>query len=216
MKKNIVAITILLSVLLTGCTARPELPKTINKTALDNKYSLIVGSLSRANGLQSFDSWSLLFRRVNEDVKYSNFIKGKMDKKVPFGKYDFDFKEKKNSGNIFAYVVPAGDYEIYGTEMTQSYAYTHTRWKEDEQFSIKFHAEAGKIIYIGEYAIQPVYNGKNFIGVPLMAAGYWLVDDKSERDFILLQNKYPNLNWSEVKKDIIQQPDSPIFVRKNK
>ena len=215
MNKHLAPITILLSIFLIGCTARPELPKVIKASSLDNNYSLVVGSLSRANGLQSFDSWSLLFRTDGEKVEYSNSIKGKMDKNVPFGKYDFDFKERKNSGNIFAYIVPAGDYEIYGTEMTQSYAYTHTRWKESDEFSIKFHAEAGNITYIGEYAIQPVYNGENFIGVPLMASGYWLVDDKFERDLILLKKKYPNLNWSEVTKDIIQQPNSPIFVRKS-
>lgn len=215
MKKYIASITILLSLFLTACTARPELPKAIKASSLNDNYSLIVGSLSRANGLQSFDSWSLLFRSDDKKVNYSNFIKGKMDKKVPFGKYDFDFKERKNSGNIFAYLVPAGVYEIYGTEMTQSYAYTHTRWKAKDEFSIKFHAEAGKITYIGEYAIQPVYDGKNIIGVPLMASGYWLIDDKLERDLTLLKKKYPNLNWSEVTKDIIQQPDSPIFVRKN-
>jgi hypothetical protein len=213
MKKYITLITIGLSILLAGCTARPELPKKINTNALDNNYSLIVGSLSRANGLQSFDSWSLLFRSINADMIYKNFIKGKMDKSVPFGKYDFDFKEKKSSGNIFAYIVPAGDYEIYGTQITQSYGYTHTNWQDSDNFSIRFHAEAGKITYIGEYAIQPVYNGKNLFGASLVSSGYWLIADKSERDLALLQKKYPNLNWNEVKKDIIEYPNTPIFVR---
>jgi hypothetical protein len=214
MKKYLILIIAVFSVFLTGCTARPELPKVIKTDALNNKYSLIVGSLSRANGLYSFDSWSLLFRSVNGETKYSNVMKGKMDKSQPFGKYDFDFKEKKDSGNIFAYLVPAGDYEIYGTEITQSNGFTHTRWK-DNKFSLKIHAEPGKIIYIGEYAIQPVYNGRNMMGVPLVGSGFWLIDDKSDRDLALLKNKYPNLNWDEIKKDIVQEPNSPVFVRKS-
>ncbi|WP_144394352.1 hypothetical protein [Pleionea sediminis] len=213
MNKFISSITIFVSFFIAGCTARPELPKVIKADAINGNSSLIVGSLSRANGLQSFDSWSLQFRSINDENPYSNIIKGKVDKNVPFGRYDFDFKESKNSGNIFAYIVPAGTYEIFATEMTQSYAYTHSRWSSKDEFSLKFQAEAGKIIYIGEYAIQPVYNGKNFIGVPLVGSGYWMISDKSKRDLALLQKKYPNLNWSNVKKDVVEEPNSPVFVR---
>ncbi|WP_299011607.1 hypothetical protein [uncultured Shewanella sp.] len=201
--------------LLSGCTARPELPSSIATHSINSDYALIVGSLSRANGLLSFDSWSLSFRSLKTPIPYNNIIRGKVDKNVPFGKYDFDFKEQKNSGNIFAYLVPAGEYEIYQTNMTNTYGYSFTSWQSKEPFSLKIHANAGQITYIGEYAIQPVYEGKNLFGVPLMALGYWIVNDKSTRDIAMLAHRYPNLNWNNINKNIIREANTPLFIRQD-
>src|SRR5690606_535355 len=104
-----------------------------------------------------FTSWELYFRSL--DQAYHNSINGQMDpSSYLWGRYDFDFKEDKLSGNIFVYRVPAGVYEFYQTQLTEYLPNVQRRiWKAEKPFSVKFLATAGNIVYIGEYAAMPVF-----------------------------------------------------------
>lgn len=209
-------LVLVLLVMVTGCanrTARPELPKELSASSFNNNYVLIVGSLSRGNSLRGFTSWELYFRSL--DQTYHNSVKGRMDPSSRlWGRYDFDFKERQISGNLFAYRVPAGVYEFYQTELTEYLPNVQIRsWKAEKPFSVKFLATAGSIVYIGEYAAMPVFANKGLFGLSILDSGYWAVSDKSERDLRLLKQKYPNLDWEKLKVFIPHIEGSEMFIR---
>jgi hypothetical protein len=209
-----ISITLLFIVIISGCAARPPLPEAINSNSLEAGNSLVVGSLSRRNGMRSFSSWSIYFRDINGTT--SKKIGGKADPAALFNRYDFDFSEKTYSGNLFAFLVPAGEYEIFNAEMGLNQGTTYKHWRSERDFSIKFQAQPGEITYIGEYAVEPLSHKSFFFGLPVTSSGVWLIDDKSTRDIELLKAKYPNLDWNSFNKSIPTEVNTPIFVLKSR
>jgi hypothetical protein len=102
-------------------TERPELPKSIDNNKLQKgDYGLIIGTLSRANAAAIYDIWSLSLRSKGATPSQNINIQGKASTAAPFVAYDFDYKEKQYSGNLFAYLVPAGEYEFYNYRLYQT------------------------------------------------------------------------------------------------
>lgn len=180
-------ILIALSITLFSCkmTERPELPKTIdNGLTNKNGYGLIIGSLSRANADAIYDIWSISLRSKTAKPPQDINILGKASTIAPFVAYDFDYKEKEYSGNLFAYVVPAGEYEFYNYRLFQNRASFYRNWYPEKEFSMPIVVKGGAINYIGEYSATKEYN--------------WEVTNHNARDIALFKVKYPNLDWSKL------------------
>lgn len=175
------------SLTLFGCkmTDRPNLPTTIeNKQALKEGYGLIIGSLSRANAAAIYDIWSIRLRATDPQINKDINILGKASTTAPFVAYDFDYREKMYSGNLFAYIVPAGEYEFYDYRLYQTRGAFYRNWNPKNEFSMPISVKSGAINYIGEYSATKNYN--------------WEVSSNETRDIAFFKAKYPNLDWSKL------------------
>lgn len=180
-------ILIAMSLALFSCkmTERPNLPGTIdNGLAQKDGYGVIIGSLSRANAAAIYDIWSISLRSKDSNIEQDINIRGKASTTAPFVAYDFDYKEKQYSGNLFAYVVPAGEYEFYNYRLFQTRGAFSRNWHPENEFSMPIKVKSGAINYIGEYSATKEH--------------YWEVTNNQTRDIALFKAKYPNLDWSNL------------------
>ncbi|RZF82954.1 hypothetical protein EXT46_05745 [Pseudoalteromonas sp. CO325X] len=183
-------------------TERPNLPETIdNGLAQKDGYGVIIGSLSRANAAAIYDIWSISLRSKDSNMEQDVNILGKASTTAPFVAYDFDYKEKKYSGNLFAYIVPAGEYEFYNYRLFQNRGALSRNWHPEDEFSIPIEVKSGAINYIGEYSATKDY--------------FWEITSNKARDIPLFKARYPNLDWSEL---IISLPkksnESSVLIKK--
>ncbi len=185
-------ITILTGLIfISGCamTARPNLPQSILPAEIDKKgFALIVGSLSRQNGAAIYNHWSINLRSTVHSPVQDIQIAGKASTAAPFIAYDFDYREKKFSGNLFAYLVPAGSYEFYDHFLLQQRGMYTATWRPKKGFSVPLFIQENTINYIGEYAAT--------------AEHFWKVGNNEKRDIEMLKQKYPNLDWTKLKINI--------------
>ena len=176
-------------------TARPNLPSVISESEINKGgYALIVGSLSRRNAAAIYDRWGLSLRRVGSKEPVEFKIEGKASTSVPFVAYDFDYREREYSGNIFAYLVPAGSYEIYNYVLFQTRGAFYRHWSPEKGLSIRFMVKENSINYIGEYAATENYD--------------WKVFQNTDRDIPMLKKRYPDLDWSKF---VISIPEKREF-----
>ncbi|MDH1471014.1 MULTISPECIES: hypothetical protein [unclassified Shewanella] len=189
--------SILISLFICGCamTGRPNLPVDISSNDLNRDgYALIVGSLSRRNAAAIYDRWGINIRKVDSENFFEFNIEGKASTTAPFIAYDFDYRESKYSGNIFAYLVPAGTYEIYNYTLFQTRGEFYRHWSPEDNLSITFSVKENSINYIGEFAATENYD--------------WKIFENKNRDIPMLMKKYPNLDWSDV---VTRIPDKRNF-----
>lgn len=157
-------------------TGRPNLPVDISSNDLNRDgYALIVGSLSRRNAAAIYDRWGINIRKVDSENFFEFNIEGKASTTAPFIAYDFDYRESKYSGNIFAYLVPAGTYEIYNYTLFQTRGEFYRHWSPEDNLSITFSVKENSINYIGEFAATENYD--------------WNIFENKNRDIPMLRKK---------------------------
>lgn len=104
----------------------------------------------------------------------------------------------RDTGKVFVTRLPAGRYEVFDFGFGGSLAGRGTSWSSRTRFSMPFTIRPGEATYIGNFARAPS------LGTPLEAqlgaAGFFVISDKSERDFPIARSREASLG--DIRKDI--------------
>jgi len=107
-------------------------------------------------------------------------------------------------GNIEAVTLPAGQYEFYNFLLVGG----RSRWKSEEDFSIRFNVYAGRVNYLGEIRLIPAV-GRTRLGLPKAEGGHFVISQQRDRDVQLMRRSYPNLDRSDIVSIPITGGDAP-------
>jgi len=104
----------------------------------------------------------------------------------------------RETGKVFVTRLPAGRYEVFDFGFGGSLGGMGTSWSSRTRFSMPFTIRPGEATYIGNFARAPS------LGTPLEpqlgAAGFFVISDKSERDFPIARSREPSL--TDIRKEI--------------
>ena len=123
-------------------------------------------------------SW-IYFRQRGDDDKASILVSQSFYYDV-----DRDYKERDREGSVFSLALEPGDYEFMDVRFFYNTGTVQTTHRAEEEFSLPFSLEAGKVYYLGEFLAYGRY-GENFLGFTVPAGGYFEHRMNSERDLPL-------------------------------
>jgi hypothetical protein len=181
--------------LIYGCASTPILPETLTHADLEHDNGILVGSISRESGDWPYYNYGIFFRRIGGKKRHVIEVIGEWAGYWSWrSEFSDDFKAEDASGSLFAYILQAGDYEIY-----QYFLRSHTGPQERvfrarKDFSIKFTIRPGEIGYIGEFLGQAIM-AKDIIGIPVAVGGNWRLRNRFTRDIPLLTQKFLDINF---------------------
>ena len=184
--------------LIYGCALTPILPETLTHTDLEHGNGILVGSISRESVDWPYYNYGIFFRRIGGKKRYLIEIRGEWAGYWSWkSEFSDNFKGDDASGSLFAFILPAGDYEIY-----QYFLRSHTGPQErvfraTKDFSIKFTIRPGEIGYIGEFLGQAIMT-KDIIGIPVPVGGNWRLRNQFTRDIQLLTEKYLDMDFNKT------------------
>lgn len=187
-EKTVVRIFILLiaGIALSGCASMDNtvwVPESISKTSL-SAYGTVFGSIGKGGNNRSVTSRSLHYRAVGQkDTGEFRFNNGGLFNSP------VDFSEGAMQGSVFFVHLPPGDYEIFNVSFFENRGYFGTTtFSSKQDFSIRFAVKEGHAVYLGEFLGHLVL-GKNFLGIPVTAGGYFVVANKLRRDLAVLSTR---------------------------
>jgi hypothetical protein len=109
---------------------------------------------------------------------------------------EFDFSEFERSGDLFAFVLPAGTYAVEFARFENAGA--ASAYETGGDLYIPFTVTPGRILYLGELSFSPVESAD--VGSrshrPLLMQ--LVLRNEWGRDAVLLEARYPNVAWSEA------------------
>ncbi|MGO9443988.1 MAG: hypothetical protein ACLPXB_04330 [Thiobacillaceae bacterium] len=108
-----------------------------------------------------------------------------------------DFTEKDLAAATFRICLQPGKYEIRNVRFYYNNGMVEKTFSAREPFSIPLDVVRGEVHYVGRYIAHTV-KGKNIFGLPILAGGYFTVEDATQNDWPVIRKKYPAL------------PDSPL------
>lgn len=163
--------------LCAGCATKPPMPDPEQLSSLPEATGVVVGSMTRAVSMKDYHSFLVRFmsRRTAKGV----FQDKPIYMKHPEGDTTFDISQRDRQGDLFALVLSAGDYELYGAT-----AFSDVSWYESgSDLRIRFSVPPGGILYLGEIHFTP---------------GMFHLSDNWNRDSRLFKARYSNVDWSQV------------------
>lgn len=104
-----------------------------------------------------------------------------------------DIEEGNLKASLFRVPLPPGQYEIYKAYFYFNNGTLVESYENSENFSFIFKIESGKEVYLGE-AIASSITGKNLFGLPLTVGYRFDFNDRSQRDFALLQARFADFS----------------------
>ena len=108
---------------------------------------------------------------------------------IGIGDTPIDFTEGAAKGSVFAIRLPPGEYELCNVYFFVNRGqYGSASFTAKNDFSIPFRVTEGDATYLGEFLTYST-TGKNFLGMSVPGGGYFVVNDKLERDYALLGKK---------------------------
>jgi len=193
MLKSIFLISLLL---LTGCATtesyitNKSTSETISGADLNANIGILTGTFSRKKSYEHTFR-ALRFKNIDTGVTYS--IQKLHNPSLLFNTAKPHFSEEKGmDGEVFAFILPAGNYTIYDFAISAA-GYNSTRtWSSKEAFSIPFAVNANQVNYLGSFHFTPTF-GRNLLGLKAPDAGYWILNDELERDKRLITSVYSSL-----------------------
>lgn len=108
-----------------------------------------------------------------------------------------DFVERNESGSVFAYRLPPGEYELYDVYFHLNGGQVQTSYTARMPFAIRFRVEQGAATYLGEFQARSGH-GRNIVGLPMVAGGYFALRDRNARDVAVLQAKGSELPRARI------------------
>jgi len=180
--------------LLSGCATRTVQIEPKRVANLKPGYGLLVGTYSRADPKERFDSETVEFRKTTGGRFYHIGIDT-----LPMVPLKFDFQDAFTSGMLFVMALPAGDYEITGFSVVDSTWGGQVTYYPRTKFSIPFSVAEGKVNYLGEILMDRIH-GPSLLGLRSSESVHFDISNKIERDRALFHEKYPNvsLSWEVV------------------
>lgn len=168
-----------------GCVAtKPSLPRPEQVSPLPNGTGMVVGSVARAVELSGYHTYEIGFANKVTGQQHQIFMRHRE------GDPDFDFSELLLAGDLFGFVLPAGEYGLYkATFQNDSSTYIAVPGTV-----VQFTVAPGEILYLGEFYFghgeDPTHvyrEGKQFV-----------IQDRWGRDSALFKARYPSVDWSEA------------------
>lgn len=197
-------------------TSASALPPVFPKPA--GGAGVLVGSLAmpRASASQLPCGWGdIRFRSLTNHEGVPSF-EASFLKTQPYREH---FQRKALEGEVFAFSLPKGRYEIHSAELVcidpKGFERQAT-FTADQKGPFEFEVAPGKITYLGAISFRP--NPAQ----PIFGAGTrWsgpsiIVEDQWDRDGRLLENSYPLIDWNETVMSSMagpvqwQQDDAPV------
>lgn len=108
-------------------------------------------------------------------------------------------------GKLAVLQLPAGDYDVSDWYVVQRDGIVSNTYKPNQTFSMPFHVEAGKAIYLGDIAFK-FLEGGNVFGVTALSGIELKVLDAFDRDVPLFKTLYPSLAEMPVEKKLVEYP----------
>lgn len=157
----------------------------IREAAKGNGY--IIGTLTIASAKPRFDSFWL-------SIKSEERQKGVLGRRnsILIRRSSRHYKMGDKRVYLFIKELQAGHYEFFNFGFSNGYV----SYDLKEEFSIPFTVEEGAVQYIGDFTFYPFFNDK---GNALVISNQW------ERDLEAFKEKYPRLNWPNVKEMTLEK-----------
>lgn len=185
-----------LAIVLGGCATRPSLIKPTDD--IDPTKGFLLTSMTIERNNLVMDSW-FFYRKegADEASRIDAFgLAGLLIKPNDFG------AESASIGRLIAVPLEPGEYELvtWNLYVTRAggYAYLSPKTLPPPH---TFIINSGEITYLGGLHIDPIM-GRNMFGLPLVVGGNPDIQNQSERDFLLLEEKYPNLRDLPINESI--------------
>lgn len=103
-----------------------------------------------------------------------------------------DVREAAVAGRVAALRLPPGEYEFYAWKVTEPGAYGATEFAPKPPFSYRFAVRPGQATYIGQLNLHLGERGTQEV----------TVEDRNERDLVLMRTKIPSLKTTAVRLEI--------------
>lgn len=180
---------ILFQTFLTACvtTQKYEITKNNPVTNFPSEYAIVVGSFTMMSEVYTRE---VSFRRIGAKDRYY------ISQGLTFERNDFK-GIIDGIGMVYAYAVPAGEYEIFDYRLYFNDGFVSKTWTPNEAFSIPFTLTPGSVTYIGDIETIPTY-GRNFLGIEVEGGGYFKISDQSVRDLPILKARFPDIAWDKL------------------
>lgn len=203
-RQYVLVISIMLSI--SACAARFQKNIPDDFDVMQNpEYGVVVGSVSSIPD----DGWQEM-----SQYRYHSFSAEKIDgvissaaKHNPFTVFADvpkceDEGLEAECGRLFAIALPAGDYEIYG--VTVSLDQTKNKWEGRQLSGYEFSVKRGQVSYIGNLksSVKVGYVGKSLRYRDVVTVD-GMVADQFERDVSLLRARFPELESSNIERNLI-------------
>ncbi|MBN1209575.1 MAG: hypothetical protein JXB05_32295 [Myxococcaceae bacterium] len=172
-----------------GCSpTKPYMARPEQLSELPEETGVVVGSIARVSSMSLYHTFVVRF----SDKKFRQERIISM-RHVPRGP-EFDFSDFERSGDLFAFVLPAGEYAVTSARLENKAGGFET----GSDVSIPFMVTSGRILYLGEISFSPVESSyvDSRSRVPLLQR--LVFRDEWGRDSVLLKARYPNVAWSEA------------------
>ena len=192
--------SLLILVFLAGCVTTSRLPETLVSNDLDNK-GLLIGSISRGEGLFSYSFYNFYLRGLNNDVE--EVARLSQDSLAWHAKDAF--KDDFERGGLFAISLPEGQYEFYNYELYYNNGMFDRTWRAGKDFSMPFSIKDNQITYIGEIKATAVMTEK-VLGASWPKGAILSTSDQRSRDISLLKQRYPEFDWKNISFQIVEFP----------
>jgi len=186
-----------LAIVLGGCATMPSPIKPTDD--IDPSTGFLLASMTTERNHHVMDSWFFYRRKGTDEANRIDAfgLAGLLIKPNDFG------TESTSIGRLIALPLEPGEYELftwnlYVIRYGGGYAYLAPKTQPPPH---NFIINAGEITYLGGLHIDPIM-GANIIGFPLAIGGNPDIQNQSERDFLLLEEKYPNLRGLPINKSI--------------
>ncbi|KAB7742577.1 hypothetical protein F2P47_00095 [Parvibaculum sedimenti] len=179
-------VTLVCGFFLAGCA-----PKNIDQSYAFSQTAgkgVVIGSITYVG---ASSACTVVYRKIG-DTNISYFSAGHSDMLVSLVAGN-DIEGGADKGDLFAVEVPAGDYEIVRWAASSGYAHMGSA----EDFSIHFHVEPGKAVYLGNFYFEEADRfGATTTG---MIMDY---RDRAERDMKVFVKKYPGFSNIKIASSI--------------
>ena len=184
-----------MSVLLAGCiaSAPTRIDKELQGVPIE-EAGFIAGSVSQqisGDNLAPFNDQVVEIRaRGSKHGLRMSFSTGLFETPV-------DFEDQDVRGAVFRVPLPPGDYDLVAVWFYWNNGSVEKRWYSEQPFALPVTVHKGRTTYIGEYRSMGIW-GRNFVGLRLPAAGYFIVSDSSVRDLAVLEAREPGFDPAQA------------------
>lgn len=199
-------ICLVAAILITGCASMPsgEPAAELN----DSSKGVVMASVSFKRMSMTRDSWFYIRPKGSVD-KNAKVVRlsalqpwvGPLTRgfgQLPLvGSKSADFPDMPaRIGRIAAVALEPGDYELYTwglyVDAYGGYGYVNPKAPVPP---LTFQVKAGEVTYLGSLHGETVM-GRNIFGLPLVAGGYPIIEDKQSRDEPMFRSRFTMLaNW---------------------
>ncbi|WP_224372959.1 hypothetical protein [Hyalangium versicolor] len=180
-----------------GCgSSKPYMARPEQLSKLSQDTGVVVGSLARATSTSRYHTCVLRFWDKKTRQERTLFMKH-----LPGGN-EFDFSGFGRSGDLFALVLPAGDYALDSA----SFETEGSEYHSGPDLYLLFTVPPGGILYLGEFLFGPSQRpSPDYRSLePLLQLSR---RDEWDRDSALLKARYPNVAWSKVLRFNVEPPE---------